>query len=314
MDIKITRNSITSGVLIASTVGLMVLVFGIFEDAVGHGIAVASLAATTTIVVFQSRSRAGRPATIVFGYTAAAAIGVMTGFLPEGMTLLQVAVGVVALIIILTAFDRMHPPSVAYLFGFILGDYGFIEFFVTLMALVAFFVSLAVIVFILEEVLSLLGLTEKERKEPEPKTFLQAVEQTVDRMVPFFLVLLFFSILSQFLYPEFLEPYGTYLEVFDWIIIGLLVVDLVFKFIKTSTTKNFIRKYWIEIIAVLPFFLVFRTLQGFAVAVRFLTGGALVIPVGSQVFIRFIRPMARFPRFIRMLDNLDRLTGLGRNP
>ncbi len=315
MGIKISRQSITAGVLVASTIGLMVLVFGIFEDAVGHGIAIASLAATTTIVVFQSHSRAGRPMTIALSYTLAAGIGVVVSLLIAEFTLLQVAVGVTSLVILLAAFDRMHPPAVAYLFGFILGGYGAAHFFMTLLALLAFFVSLAVIVFILEEIVFFLGLSEKGARKPKPESILESIEWFVDRVVPFALVLLFASVLSQFLYYDYLEQHEMLfclLSSLDWAIIVLLVIDLGFKFKKAKTGMKFLQEYWLEVIAVLPFFVVFRAFEGLAISLYFLTKGSVNIPVGSQALLRFLRPMARFPRFIRMLDNLDSLAGFSK--
>lgn len=309
---RITRKSITAGVLVSLTVGLMVLIFGIFENAVGHGIAIASLAATATIVVFQSHTRAGKPATVSFSYISAAGIGVLVGFLPAESVFLQVAVGVTVLVVLLATFNRMHPPSVAYLFGFILGDYGFMEFFLTLMALAAFFVSLAVVVFILEEVTVLLGFGPKKNKKAKPKNFIESVEFIVDRAVPFSLVILFTSVLLQFLYSEILEPYDTFFNYLDWSIITLLVLDLIFKFKKTPNSKVFIKRYWLEILAILPFFLILKVFEGVAISLTFLTRGALTVPVGSSAFLRFLRPMARFPRFIRMLDNLDSLAGFNK--
>lgn len=306
---KVKRGSIIAGVLIGSTISLMFLVFSIFEDAVGHGIAIASLAATTTIVVFQSHSRAGKPVTIAVSYIAAAGVGVLVSFFPENWEILQIGSGLLVLVVILFTLNRMHPPAVAYLFGFILGDYGFIEFFLTIVALMAFFVSLAVIVFLLEEVSVMFGVVKRPVRK-RSRGFWNSIESLVDRVVPFSLVVLFASVLSQFLYPEVLSPYETYLSFIDWSIIFLLVVDLVFKFRKATSTRKFLRRYWLEIVAVLPFVVIIRTFQGVALSVEFLTKGALMIPVGSQAFLRFLRPMARFPRFIRMLDNLDSLAGI----
>ena len=309
MNIKVTRKSITAGVLVAFTIGLMVLIFSIFENAVGNGITIASLASTATTVVFYSNTRAGKPATVTISYILAAVIGVLVGYLPWGSDFLQVAIGVTVLIVILATLNRMHPPSVAYLFGFILGDYGFIHFFLTVVSLSAFFVSLAVTVFILEEITVLLGYGPKKAQKIKPKGFLESFQFIVDRVVPFSLVLLFTSVLLQFLYPDTLEQYYDFFNFLDWSIITLLILDLLFKFKKTSNTKKFIKKYWLEILATVPFFLILRTFEGLAISVAFLTREAVKIPVESALFLRFLRPMARFPRFIRMLDNIDLLTG-----
>jgi hypothetical protein len=309
MKSRVTRKSITAGVLIASTIGLMVLIFGIFENAVGHGIAIASLAATATIVVFQSRTRAGKPATVSFSYISAAGIGVLVGFIPNESVFLQVAIGVTLLIVLLATFNRMHPPSVAYLFGFILGDYGFIEFFLTLIALAAFFVSLAVVVFVLEELVVFFGFAPSKKKKIKSKNFLELVDFIVDRAVPFSLVILFISVLLQFLYPDTLKTYDIFFSYLDWSIIALLILDLIFKFKKTADTKKFVKGYWLEILAVLPFFFILKGFEGVAYSLKYLTKGSLIIPVSSSALLRFLRPMARFPRFIRMLDNLDSLAG-----
>ncbi len=307
---RINRGTIAAGVLVASTIGLMLLVFSIFEEAVGHGIAIASMAATATIVVFQSNSRAGQPKTIAVGYIVAAAIGVVSGYFFESSALLQIGVGVTTLVVLLAGLNMMHPPAVAYLFGFILGDYGFLEFFLTLMALAAFFVSLAIMVFLLEQIFLLFGSTKVKKKRPKPKNHIESIESAIDRTVPFALVFLFASILSQFLYPEILEAYDSYLNALDNVIIILLVIDLLFKFRRAKSAGSFLRYYWLEIIAVIPFFFIMRAFQGVMVSLEFLSKGAISASLMSGAVLRFLRPMARFPRFLRMLNNLETLTKL----
>ncbi|MBW2965128.1 ion transporter, partial [Candidatus Woesearchaeota archaeon] len=50
----------------------------------------------------------------------------------------------------------------------------------------------------------------------------------------------------------------------DYIVISVFVLDLVFKWMRTRHLPKFLRKYWLDILAVFPFFLLFRLFEMFA--------------------------------------------------
>ncbi len=144
------------------------------------------------------------------------------------------------------------------------------------------------------------------------------IEVAVDKLIPFLLAVLVVLIVLDLFFPEIIEPYHLYVEIADYIIIAFFIVDLTFKFIRTKNAPKFLKKYWIEIIAVLPVFVVARIVEemiGLFVAAEDITrvqrivhGTVEVEEEGKRVaaemgrsgrFGRFIRPFARFPRFAK---------------
>jgi len=146
---------------------------------------------------------------------------------------------------------------------------------------------------------------------------LHRIELAVDKIIPYLLVLLLVIIILDIFYPKIIAPYSFEVEVVDYIIIAFFFVDLVFKFERVRKIPLFLRKYWIEIIALIPFFAVARIIEeiggvflaseDIARAQRIIHEGAkieeeLVLETGrSARFARIIRPLARFPRFAKAI-------------
>jgi hypothetical protein len=104
------------------------------------------------------------------------------------------------------------------------------------------------------------------------------------------------------------------------------VLDLVFKYLRVRRIPTFLKKYWLDILAVFPFFLVFRTYELVAGAFSAVVSESAqtvqaVVHEGlelekegvkvakevekvaklnrSQKFMRFLRPITRIPRFLK---------------
>ncbi|RMD57472.1 hypothetical protein D6825_03950 [Candidatus Woesearchaeota archaeon] len=86
--------------------------------------------------------------------------------------------------------------------------------------------------------------------------WLESVEWFVDRSVPFLLVILTFLIIFGF--TEYADKYHDQIIILDNIIIAFFVVDLLFKYNHSKSLVRFFKVYWIDIIAVFPFYLIFR--------------------------------------------------------
>ena len=86
--------------------------------------------------------------------------------------------------------------------------------------------------------------------------WLETIERFVDRAVPFMLVLLAVLIAIELL--NIGEAYHGVLVKIDYFIIVFFVVDLCFKWYHTRDVLKFIKLYWIDIIAVFPFYTFFR--------------------------------------------------------
>ena len=85
---------------------------------------------------------------------------------------------------------------------------------------------------------------------------LSSVEQLVDRIIPFLVILLALLIVADITMDiHRFEPWVSYA---DWLVIGVFVADLIFKWRHVRKVTKFLRLYWLDIIAVFPFYLFFR--------------------------------------------------------
>jgi len=147
---------------------------------------------------------------------------------------------------------------------------------------------------------------------------LHKLEVLVDKIIPYLLVFLLAIIILDVFYPVSLNPYRFEIEVIDIVIICFFALDLIFKYYHTKNPLTFLKKYWIEIIAVLPFFLVARIVEEFvglfvfskdiSRVQRVVHEGVaaeqeLAADIGrSYRFARIVRPVARMPRLAKALS------------
>ena len=95
------------------------------------------------------------------------------------------------------------------------------------------------------------------------------VEILVDRIIPYAVFLLLIVVILQFTSAEFIEKYHLYIQYFDYAVIAVFTIDLVFKYRRVRHFKPFIRKYWLDLIAVFPFYLVIRVVEEGYLLLRF---------------------------------------------
>ncbi len=86
--------------------------------------------------------------------------------------------------------------------------------------------------------------------------FLHEFEWFVDKAIPYLLVILAVLLVLEFIIE--LEHYEPWVTAADYVIVGFFVTDLYFKWNHVQNVKMFVRLYWIDIIAVFPFYLLFR--------------------------------------------------------
>ncbi len=160
--------------------------------------------------------------------------------------------------------------------------------------------------------------------------WLHKLEKFVDRVIPPLLLLLLVVIIGELFFRERFEPYAAYVDYFDALIISVFAVDLAFKFHRVRKIRKFVRTYWIEIIATIPFFLVFRFMEFFGLDALLEQGqrfaheaselekleresGAIVKEAGKASrtarVLRSFRIITRFPRFLKALPFHERPTG-----
>ncbi len=85
---------------------------------------------------------------------------------------------------------------------------------------------------------------------------LQKAEKWADKLVPYALVVLLGIIILEFTIDT--APYELYIGIVDYAILAVFVADLAFKYYRVKTVVQFFKTYWIEIIAVFPFYLLIR--------------------------------------------------------
>ena len=118
------------------------------------------------------------------------------------------------------------------------------------------------------------------------RRWLHEIEIIVDRIIPYLVVLILLIVTADILLTKYVEPYHLIIEIVDYFIILVFVIDLAFKFNRVRKFKVFLKKYWLDIIAVFPFFLVFRAVEELALALRIereVSQGQQVVHSGVEV-------------------------------
>ncbi len=87
------------------------------------------------------------------------------------------------------------------------------------------------------------------------------MEVLTDKAVPYALVLLMIIIAVEIFFADIAHQYHSYILAMDYVVISVFAVDLVFKYIHSRTNKGFVKKYWLDIIAVFPFIVMFRVFE-----------------------------------------------------
>lgn len=162
------------------------------------------------------------------------------------------------------------------------------------------------------------------------KLWLHKIEHIVDRLIPLSLILIFLLVVGEISYYDALQPYHLAIDIVDYAIIFLFVIDLAFKYARIRSIPRFFRECWLEIIALLPAFIVVRVFELFAPLARLdvvsdaahgileteAKWGLLVQEAertgqASRVAMlhRLIRPLARLPRFVKAFTFYERPTG-----
>jgi hypothetical protein len=88
--------------------------------------------------------------------------------------------------------------------------------------------------------------------------FFHWLERAVDRSIPFLIILLGIVLVLDLTHLVDFHAFEPWTSIFDGFIVAVFIVDLIFKWLRVRNVLKFLRHYWIDIIAVFPFFLIFR--------------------------------------------------------
>ena len=91
--------------------------------------------------------------------------------------------------------------------------------------------------------------------------WLHKIEVLADRLIPPVLAALLVVIIGELFFSSQLEWYQQYADWFDGFVISVFAIDLGFKYSRVRKLPTFLKKYWLEILATIPFFLVFRFME-----------------------------------------------------
>lgn len=157
------------------------------------------------------------------------------------------------------------------------------------------------------------------------------VELWVDLLIPVCIILLLVIIILEIFFRDIAQIYHTFIVLGDYFIIFIFSVDLIFKYIRMRNVPLFLRRYWLDILAVFPFYLFFRLVEFVLAALPLsdslravqliLHEGLEVEKEGSKIIkeagqtsrirrlARLIRPTLRLPRFLKIISFYETPTG-----
>jgi len=159
---------------------------------------------------------------------------------------------------------------------------------------------------------------------------LHKLEKLVDSMIGLLLIILLLIIAGELFFSEQFKPYHTYVDYFDMFLISVFTIDLAFKFNRVRKISKFLKSYWLQIIAIIPFFLIFRFTEFFSLRIFIERGqevahelpeiqklereGAAIVKEAGRAsrtarIIRILRITSRFPRFLKVLPFFEKPTG-----
>ena len=110
-------------------------------------------------------------------------------------------------------------------------------------------------------------MEKKEKKKVywhEQQPFFRWLEHAAHALIiPSLILLAVLLILENPLWQlVHLEAFAPFPEIADGFIIGVFVIDLIFKYMHVNNLLKWFKMYWIEIIAVFPFYLILRVWIG----------------------------------------------------
>jgi len=150
---------------------------------------------------------------------------------------------------------------------------------------------------------------------------LEKIEKWADRLIVPALLGVLFIVLVEIFFTDFAHDIHGQIVLLDNVVITIFVVDLAFKVHRASTWEGFFRNHWLEVIAILPFFLVFRIVEGIFIAADLVDIGQHTAHLAegarsgriaeffrsseltrSTRFSRLIRAISRTPRFAKAAE------------
>lgn len=157
---------------------------------------------------------------------------------------------------------------------------------------------------------------------------LKKTEKFIDMSIPYMLAVLLTITAVDFFFEEIAIKYSHAIDIIDNIIILFFLADLAFKYMRSKNIPQFVRANWIDIIAVIPFYMIFRIAEEFAFMSEMLKSGKDTVEIGASVekessialkelreaklamrsekMLRYIKIAARIPRLAKAVHFFER--------
>ncbi|MCH8519302.1 MAG: hypothetical protein LAT82_00940 [Nanoarchaeota archaeon] len=139
--------------------------------------------------------------------------------------------------------------------------------------------------------------------------FLIQLHTLTDKLLPYAIMILAVDFIIHFFYPIFHLKFNIYFIILQIFGLSIFAFDLIFKFYRASNWPEFLKSSWFDIVALFPFFIVFRVFEAIGLVGELSsamnnTQGA--VGRGREVerlvhFERFIEPIFKSPRFLKIL-------------
>ncbi len=157
---------------------------------------------------------------------------------------------------------------------------------------------------------------------------LKKTEKFIDMSIPYLLVVLLIITAIDIFFEEIAFKYSIAIDITDNVIILFFLGDLGFKYRRSSSMSQFVKSSWIDIIAVIPFYMIFRVVEEFAFAAEIVKGGQDAVGIAENVekeastltkemknqkimmrsekMMRYIKILARVPRLAKAVPFFDK--------
>jgi len=148
-------------------------------------------------------------------------------------------------------------------------------------------------------------------------------EEYVDKSIPPCLIVLAVLIIIDLVFKDIAHKYHTAIIVIDTLIIFIFILDLIFKYSNLEQKSQFVKKYWLDMLACIPFYWIFRFIEPFVGATELTGVSQKVLHEGLNVekfakfekaakfertlrMTRYFRPLARIPRFVKAFTAFEK--------
>ena|SRR3989344_7685895 len=141
------------------------------------------------------------------------------------------------------------------------------------------------------------------------KPWLHKIEVIVDKIIPYLVLILLILIVGEFTHYKLIEENANLVLIIDYFIVVMFIIDLSFKYYRVRDAKTFIKKYWLDIIAVFPFFLLFRLVDEIIIFFRIsseLAESQKILHTGVEIS-RISREISEEQRILREIQEATRL-------